>query len=108
MKGFSWHIITLAAVVLAMGCTNDKQDAEQLFMEAEGLVQSAQGATKQSFSEGLKLYEDAAKKAMTITEKYPDLENAGSTVSGMFQARDTRSDRTTVRSGCRVVWVQLR
>ena len=67
-------MITLAAVVLAIACTNDKQDAEQLFMEVEGLAQSAKAATGQSFSEGLKLYEDAARKAVAITERYPDLE----------------------------------
>ena len=76
MRKGLWHMITLAAVVLAIACTNEKQDAEQQFMEAEGLAQSAQAATGQSFSEGLKLYEDAAGKAVAITERYPDLELA--------------------------------
>ncbi len=76
MKRRSLHVIALAVLILAMGCTNDKKDAEQLFQEAQGLVQSGEEAAHRSFSEGLRLYEDAAGKAVTIIRRYPDLELA--------------------------------
>lgn len=80
------HCLTvslLLGLVFLGGCLkNAEKEATAVFQEAESLVESGRNAEKKSYSDALKLYQDALKELETIEKSYPDTEVAGTLADG--------------------------